>query len=191
MLSPNELSILCECAISAAYQAGKIIRDNSQQDIEVNKKEGMQSLASSVVTEVDLMSQDKIVQVLQPTLAQFDLALLSEESPDDQSRFQKDYFWCIDPIDGTLPFIEGIPGYSVSISLISKEGIPVIGVIFDPRKENLYYAIQGQGAFKNDKEWKISDNSRGDAKELNFLSDRSFLKHPLYDVAVEKFKWHR
>ena len=50
----------------------------------------------------------------------YDLALLTEESEDDRSCFEKDYFWCIDPLDGTLPFTRNEAGYSVSIGLVAE-----------------------------------------------------------------------
>ena len=54
--------------------------------------------------------------MLELSLRDYALALLTEESADDGSQFCQDYFWCIDPLDGTLPFIRGLPGYAVSIS---------------------------------------------------------------------------
>ena len=55
----------------------------------------------------------------------YDLALLTEELEDDGSRHVKDYFWCIDPIDGTLPFTQKKPGYGVSIALVARDGASV------------------------------------------------------------------
>jgi fructose-1,6-bisphosphatase/inositol monophosphatase family enzyme len=96
-----------------------------------------------------------VLSYLLPTCKTYDLGLLTEEQEDDKSRFVKDYFWCIDPIDGTLAFINKQPGFSVSIALISKEGMPQIGVVFDPTTNNLYYAIKDQGVFKNGKPWQL------------------------------------
>ena len=48
---------------------------------------------------------------------EFEVGFLSEETEDNGSRFEEDYFWCIDPMDGTLAFINGHPGFSVSIAL--------------------------------------------------------------------------
>jgi myo-inositol-1(or 4)-monophosphatase len=114
----------------------------------LNTKNGGASLAAQVVTEVDHLSQDIILKTLHPSCLIYDLALLSEESPDDNQRLQKDYFWCIDPLDGTLPFIESVPGYSVSIALVSREGQSMLGVVYDPVTQTLYHAIQGQGLGK-------------------------------------------
>ena len=51
--------------------------------------------------------------------------VLTEETEDDGGRLRADYFWCVDPLDGTLPFIEGRPGSAVSIALIARDGTPV------------------------------------------------------------------
>ena len=101
-LSENDLFLLSQCAISAAYQAGHLIAKYANRKVEVNTKEGGTSLAAQVVTEVDYLSQEIILQILRPTCEIFDLALLSEESPDDRERLHKDFFWCIDPLDGYL-----------------------------------------------------------------------------------------
>ncbi len=152
-LNSTQLSELAQVAIAAATTAGKYISETRPE--QVKHKGSGKNLASQVLTEVDLKSQEIILEILKPTLEKFDLALLTEESPDDGRRLEKDYFWCIDPIDGTLSFINGTPGYATSIALISREGIPQIGVVYDPVEHNLYTAIRDQGAFRNYKSWKI------------------------------------
>ncbi|MBF0198353.1 MAG: inositol monophosphatase [Planctomycetes bacterium] len=193
-LNLSTLRLLSECAISAAYQAGHFIKRRSQEPISVSHKAGKESLASQVVTEVDQMAQEIILKILQPTCEQFDLALLAEESEDNQSRFEKDYFWCIDPLDGTLSFTEQTPGFSVSISLISKEGESMIGVIYDPVKETLYHALKGEGAFRNGELWQANapqgnqNLQNQDAKAqvpLTIMADRSFFNHSLFTKTIE------
>lgn len=183
-LNTNDLYLLCQCAISAAMQAGQMISAVKRNELLVNTKQAGYSYASQVVTEVDLLSQKIILQNLLPSCAIYDLALLTEESPDDKIRLVKDYFWCIDPLDGTLPFIEEIPGYSVSIALVSREGIPFIGVICDPVEKTLYHAIKGGGAFRNGKPWQLSGLLPKTNQSLVFISDRSFLKHPQYQEVL-------
>jgi len=141
------------------------------------------SLASQVVTEVDLKAQETILAVLSPTLIKYDLALLTEESTDDKSRFEKDYFWCIDPMDGTLAFTEKTPGYSVSIALVSKSGEPQLGVVFDPVAKTLYHAILKQGAFKNKQPWKPELSFRNKAT-FNLNIDRSYILHKNYKKSI-------
>lgn len=183
-LNTNDLYLLCQCAISAAMQAGQMISAVKRDELLVSTKQAGFSYASQVVTEVDLLSQKIILKNLLPSCVIYDLALLAEESPDDKTRLEKDYFWCIDPLDGTLPFIEVIPGYSVSIALVSREGIPLIGVIYDPVEKTLYHAIKGGGAFRNDKPWQLSEPVPKKDQSLVFISDRSFSKHPEYQEVL-------
>ena len=121
-LSLKDLEDLCIIAINAAQKAGNIIASYANTNIAVQNKAGGDSIASQVVTEVDVKSQKIIVNELRESMAKYDLALLTEESPDDNSRLEKDYFWCVDPMDGTLAFIERTPGFAVSIALVSRNG---------------------------------------------------------------------
>ena len=180
-LSDHDVFLLSQCAVSAAYQAGHLIaRYAASNNVAVNTKSGGGSLASQVVTEVDHLAQDAILQILQPTCARYDLALLSEESPDDGKRLAKDYFWCIDPLDGTLPFIERVPGYSVSIALVARDGAPLIGVVYDPLAQRLYHAEQGQGAWRD--RHCLPPSAERDT--LTFITDKSFVHDPLYAATL-------
>ena len=169
-----DLQSLAETAVAAARSAGQIISQSSNQEIEVEHKDGGHSYASQVVTEVDRKAQDAILEILKPASDEYDFALLTEESEDDHSRFQKDYFWCIDPLDGTLPFTKKEPGYSVSIALVAKCGKPQIGVVYDPVHDVLWEAAIGRGVKKNNQPWMMNSNS----DVLTFTYDRSFEKHP-------------
>lgn len=173
-ISPTQLNQLAAIAIEAARTAGRYITEAAQRPIKVEHKDSQLSLASQVVTEVDRKSQDIILGLLNPTLAPFDLALLTEETEDDHSRFEKDAFWCIDPLDGTLPFVEGQPGYSVSIALVGNDGTPLIGVVYDAVEGCLYHAVHGQGAFRNEKPWHLPEKK----DVLTFVTDRSFKPNP-------------
>lgn len=164
-LEKSQLGELLDVAKTAALAAGKIVSAYQGQKIETKVKAGGSSLASQVVTEVDLRAQEAILDILSPTLESYDLGLLTEEGPDDQSRFKRDYFWCIDPLDGTLPFSKNESGYSTSIALVSKEGEALIGVVYDPREEQLYYAVKGEGAFKNNLPLKVDETE----KELTLI----------------------
>jgi 3'-phosphoadenosine 5'-phosphosulfate (PAPS) 3'-phosphatase len=53
-------------------------------------------------------------------------------------HLNKDYFWCIDPLDGTLPFIEGLTGYAVSVALVARNGKPLLSAIFLPETMTSY-----------------------------------------------------
>ncbi|MEC7498022.1 MAG: inositol monophosphatase family protein [Planctomycetota bacterium] len=168
-LSRIELARLAELAIEAATAAGEMIGRSRPQKIEHKSDHG--SLASQVVTDVDRRSESMIIETLKPTFERFELGLLTEEQSDDGGRFDADHFWCVDPIDGTLPFIEGTPGYAVSIGLVRRDGTPAIGVIYDPVEKTMYHAIDSAGAFRDGHPWIPPSTS----ETLTLFTDRSFL----------------
>lgn len=180
-----DMNQLLLVAIEAAETAGQMIAKSRPQNI--RRKEGGESLASQVLTEVDEQSQQIILDILKPTFPE--IGCLTEESEDDRSRFEKETFWCIDPIDGTLPFIDGTPGYSVSIALVARDGTPHIGVIYDPVEHNCYHAIRGGGVYKNGQRWQAgSPRYVSQASSLQLFTDRSFKDHPQFFQTLEKLE---
>ena len=172
-----DFEYLKNIAIKAAQSAAEVIQKYMADDIVVEKKEAGENLASQVVTKVDRACEAVILAHLLPTCKMFDLALLSEETEDDGSRFNKDFFWCIDPMDGTLPFINKQPGFSVSIALFAKDGTPYIGVVFNPSTNTLYHAIKGNGAYKNNMPWKIKPTN----DHLTYVTDKKLSNTPHSD----------
>lgn len=195
-LNKQSLIELSNTAKLAAVKAGTMIEnyvsaDPSRESIEVKTKKTGFSLASQVVTEVDLKSEKIILDIIKPTLKKFDLALLSEESADDQSRFEKDYFWCIDPLDGTLAFTEARAGFSVSIALVSKQGIPQIGVVYDPSTQSLYSAIRGDGLFKNDQPMVINQYQPAEnenKRSLTLIAERNLMESNEFKEVVASLR---
>lgn len=169
-----DLQHLANIAIEAAVSAGKIIQKYMDDEIAVEQKEGGSTYASQVVTKVDRECESIILSKLIPTCKAYDIGLLTEESKDDGSRFKKDFFWCIDPMDGTLAFINKQPGFSVAIALISRDGTPVIGVVFDPCTETLYHAIKGNGVYKNRMPWKLKNTN----DYLTYVTDKKLMDTP-------------
>lgn len=182
-LDSNILRRLADYAVEAAKQAGALIESYSVGSVHVAHKDCGDSLASQVVTEVDERSQAVILEVLKPTFIAHDLALLTEELVDDGSRFEKDYFWCIDPLDGTLPFTEGKSGYAVSIALVSRAGEPLIGVVYDPVRKRLYRAVSELGVTMNGVPWELTEHRAGD--ELYFYTDCSFASDPTREAQMQ------
>jgi len=170
-LSDSDLTELADVANSAATEAGRMIARS--RPTEVQHKAGADSLASHVVTEIDRRSEDIILDILSPTLERFELGLLTEERDDDHGRLTTDHFWCIDPLDGTLPFIEESPGYAVSIALVARDGTPLLGVVYDPVEATVLHAISGVGAFRDRQPWPTEPLPRSNV--LSVFADRSFL----------------
>ena len=154
----NQLALplqqLCDAAIQAAREAGQFIQSTDRSKLQRHFKEVGSSAASQLVTEVDVRSEAIIRQCLQATSEQWDIAFVGEESSQSVAdvipeRLLKPYYWCVDPLDGTLPFMEGSPGYAVSIALVDQSGVPLIGVVYDPVDATLMHAIKGQGAYRD------------------------------------------
>lgn len=179
-----DLNRLTTHAVNAALDAGNLIKRYQDIEVEVLHKDGGDTYASQVVTEVDQKAQDAILRILKPTCCEFDLALLTEESEDDRSRFEKNYFWCIDPLDGTLPFTRKEPGYSVSIALIARDGSPQIGVVYDPAHDILWQATKGYGVKRNGELWTMIERR----DYLTFTYDRSFEDHPQRKRVLSELK---
>lgn len=185
IFSKEDLEALCETAKVAAVAAGKYIQ--SQFDKHYNKgiKDGANSLAAQVVTEVDIKAQSIILEHLKDSTREYDLGVLTEESSDDRSRLEKDYFWCIDPLDGTLPFTEGRAGYAVSIALITKSGDPIVGVVNIPDLALCYTAVKGSGVWVNGEP--VVRKKPINDKTLHIYFDSSFIITPHFDTLTNKF----
>lgn len=173
-MNQTNLLYLKNIAIEAALSAGRIIQQSADKEILVTQKKTGNSYASQVVTEVDKACETAILAQLLPTCEGFDLAILSEETEDDKSRFEKNFFWCIDPMDGTLAFINKRPGYAVSIALVAKDGTPQIGVVYDPVTNHLYHAIKDGGAYKNEQPLKIKHQNN----HLTYVTDQQLKDTP-------------
>tara|TARA_R110000868_G_scaffold304437_14_gene565186 strand:- start:28853 stop:29683 length:831 start_codon:yes stop_codon:yes gene_type:complete len=181
-----DLLKLTEIAIKAAKDAGQHIKKYMDEDVAFEKKEGGTNYASQVVTKVDKECEDIILSNLLPSCEKYDLALLTEETEDDKSRFEKDFFWCIDPIDGTLNFINKEPGFSVSIAMIAKDGTPQIGVVYDPTTDNLYHAAKGNGVFKNGSPWDLHNENN----YLTYVTDKKLKDTPRLPEMKELIQKH-
>jgi 3'(2'), 5'-bisphosphate nucleotidase/myo-inositol-1(or 4)-monophosphatase len=184
--SHEKLANLCELAISAAQQAGQYIAGVDRQSPHIKHKKTGTSLAAQVVTEVDRHCDQLIRKRLLPSCKELGFGLLTEETEDSCERLTTPYFWCVDPLDGTLPFIEGRPGYAVSIALVSQAGEPILGVIYDPVNGDTFSAQQNHGAFKNNQKISIRPNKSSEA--LCVFADNSFKDQPNFSDIESELK---
>jgi 3'(2'), 5'-bisphosphate nucleotidase len=126
-------------ATRLARQAGERIRALHRSGLAVDRKED-----DSPVTEADRAADAIIRGGLGAAFP--DDGMLSEETPDDGSRFRHERVWMIDPLDGTKDFVRGQSGFAVMIGLVSGEA-PALGVVYQPIGDKLYHAARGQGAW--------------------------------------------
>ena len=135
--------------IKATEKASKIlIRDFGEiEKLQVSKKG-----PSDFVTNSDLKAEKIIIEELKKARPNY--SIISEENGIENNKDQ-DNTWIIDPIDGTINFLHGIPHFAISIALRSNNDI-VSGLIFDPIKNEMFYAEKEGGAFFNNKRMKVS-----------------------------------
>ena len=76
---------------------------------------------------------------------------------EEEKYISGEYKWICDPVDGTAMYARGIPVSVFSLAL-AHEGVPLLGVVYDPFTDNLYTAIKGRGAFKNNKKIEVNKN---------------------------------
>jgi myo-inositol-1(or 4)-monophosphatase len=103
----------------------------------------------SLFTEADIAAQNALAQGLR---ALVDIPVVAEEMTAQEQAEQwlmgDAGLWCVDPIDGTSNFVNGLPYFAISVALM-RHGRPVIGVVFDPVADEAFYAALGAGAFLN------------------------------------------
>ncbi len=139
-----------EKVISIAKSAGAILANEFSH---INKFDTKGE--HDIVTHADYQSEALIMKELQATYPEY--SIITEESPNIKGKTE--YCWYIDPLDGTNNFITGSPYFVVSIGLGYREKI-ILGVVYNPISDELFYAEKGKGAFLNGK--KISVSGRKD-----------------------------
>jgi myo-inositol-1(or 4)-monophosphatase len=140
-LSINEIDDLTQTAIHAARLGGAILQDYAKKGFTIHSK----GQPINLVTEADLRSEEAIIQTIRNTFPEHQI--LSEEQG-LQDIPQHPIKWIIDPLDGTINFAHGFPMYNVSIGL-EYQGTCVIGVIYDPTRDEIFLGQQGRGATLN------------------------------------------
>ena len=155
----NLLSIVSE----ALLEAGNIALEFENQNLNFSYKS-----PSQPVTDADIEINDFLRFFFKKNTPTF--GWLSEESADDKSRLQCEYFWCVDPIDGTRSFINKKPEYTISVALIRKSK-PILGIIYNPRTKELFHAEKNKGAYCNRK--KIFVNKKKELGEATLAISKS------------------
>ena len=141
-------------AIKAARAAGSII-NRAALDLEVLKI-GTKG-PNDYVSEVDRAAEAAIIEILLEAYPGH--AILAEESGREHGAKHSEYTWIIDPLDGTTNFLHGFPVYAVSIGLAFRGKVEQ-GVVYDPTRNDLFFASKGRGAFLNDRRLRVSRRTR-------------------------------
>lgn len=139
------LTEILDHTLHIAREAGLLLKRYWGTEFRVEPK-GRQD----IVTQADYESEELIIAYLRQHYP--DYGLVAEES--GILHPHAEYLWHIDPLDGTVNFAAGIPFFAVSISLVQGE-YPLVGVVYDPDRDEMFWAVKGQGAFRNGKPLKV------------------------------------
>ena len=165
----------------AAREAGELALTYFRKSIIVKRK-----IDGSEVSEADLALDVALKLALHAPRP--DYGWLSEETEDDPERLKHRRVWMVDPIDGTNAFLRHVPEWTVSAALV-EDGVPVLGVVFNPATKEFFHAMRGKGAFLNDKPIAASTKSTLDGALLiasGGLFKKKIWKEPWPEV---KTRW--
>ena len=145
----NSISANLNIMIKASEKASKIlIRDFGEvEKLQVSKKG-----PADFVTNADLKAEKLIIEELKKAKPCY--SIISEENGVENNKDKKNT-WIIDPIDGTINFLHGVPHFAISIALKSNDEI-ISGLIFDPIKNEMFYAEKNNGAYFNNQRIRVS-----------------------------------
>lgn len=135
-----------ELAIQAAKQAGAVVKEMYGK----TKKATSKGRLNDFVTATDIEAEKIIAEQLKQT----GYSILGEETGTTDNQTRKK--WIIDPIDGTINFIRGIPFFALSIALIEDVKDVIIGVVYDPIADECYWAEKNDGAYLNGEKIHVS-----------------------------------
>ena len=160
--------------IKASEKASKVlIRDFGEiEKLQVSKKG-----PSDFVTNSDLKTEKIIIEELKKAKPNY--SILSEEKGTEKNKDKKT--WIIDPIDGTINFLHGIPHFAISIALQDNKEI-IAGLIYDPIKDEMFYAEKNNGAFFNNQRIRVS--KRNNLSECLFVTSGRIESN--YDFSFRK-----
>ncbi len=135
----------------AITASGKVLQQFFQQELVITNKEGINNL----VTEADHASEKVIIDIIKKDYP--DHFILSEEA--GEIVMDSAYKWIIDPIDGTVNFANGIPICCISIAL-EYNGEIILGAVYNPFLQELFFAEKGKGATLNGKKINVSNKTK-------------------------------
>jgi len=136
-------------AIETAREAGQILLEKFGRKIEISKKGDI-----NLVTEADIASEKHIIEKINTHYPKH--SILAEESGDAVVIGNSKWKWVIDPLDGTTNFAHGYPCFCVTLAL-EHEGEIVVGVTYDPTRNELFASEKGSGATLNNKPIRVSE----------------------------------
>ncbi|HBG81237.1 TPA: hypothetical protein DDW69_00155 [candidate division CPR2 bacterium] len=136
-----------ETALEAAIAGGNILKKQFGNIESIQAK-----AAHDIVSSADYASEKEIRRIIESAYPEHNV--VGEETGDNNKV--SEYSWIIDPLDGTSNFVTGNPYFSVSIALAFKNDV-ILGIVYNPILDEVYFAEKGKGSFLNDKRIFVSD----------------------------------
>ena len=173
----SEFDAELELARKAALAAGEILtRYWDRRSYTVGSKG-----RDNPVTSADLEADGAIKKILAPAFPGY--GWLSEETSDSGDRLKCRRVWIVDPLDGTKEFIHGVDEFAVAIAL-AEDGVPVLGITYNPIKREMYWAARGTGCHLGRKRVHVSRTSALD--QATVLASRSELSRGEWEAIKQK-----
>jgi len=138
--------------VSAVRTAGMLLRARFRGEYAVREK-----APHDPVTTADMEANQSLRASLLELLP--DSGWLSEETADSAHRLSAARVWVVDPMDGTKSFLQGLPEFTVSVALV-EQGVPVLGVVYNPLTEEMFTAVRRAGAFLNGRRLAVTSRQR-------------------------------
>jgi myo-inositol-1(or 4)-monophosphatase len=164
-------------AKEAAVEAGALILNYYKADYEIKDKG-----YHNPVTTADIAADTLLKEILTEGRPKY--GWLSEETVDSHERLNKDRIWVVDPLDGTKEFVEGVPHFVVSIACV-ENGVPILGILFNPVTKEIFTAAKDEGAFLNDKPIRCA--TKDNVRDMVILNSRSETRRGLWAPYDGKF----
>ena len=147
----RDLSLVKDVLLTAVLEGGKVLKEHFRSE---KVEERTKTSHADLVTNVDLKTQEAIIQILSRDLP--GVQIIGEEKENEEVSDEVIY---LDPLDGTLNFYHGQRQFAVSIGYWVDRS-PVAGVVFNPVDDDLFFAVSGQGAFRNGRPIRVSPYRR-------------------------------
>jgi myo-inositol-1(or 4)-monophosphatase len=134
--------------VSLCREAGQVILDRFGGGLEISRKGEV-----DLVTDVDLALSEQIAGAILQIFPEH--TVITEEGWQEDMARNAEYLWLVDPLDGTTNYVHGYPGFCVSVALVH-EGHLLTGCVYDPLREEVFYAEKGRGASLNGRALSVS-----------------------------------
>ena len=162
-----------EFAKEIAYEAGLIMKTYFQEDNGASYKKD-----ETIVTKADTKINQLLIEKVKSKYP-------THSVDGEEEQFGKSkYVWVCDPVDGTAMYARHIPVAVFSLALVV-DGVPIVGVVYDPFTDNLYSAAKGKGAYRNDKKISVNKIKLGDKKSTSNMDMWKKSEYNIWDIIKE------